>query len=152
VDVLNDAIPWNWQGFGEYARALAARRLGINIGLFVGHSQLRAWVMGEAAWERAATADEIAAICAELDTALAAGALGLSYSLYDKDRQGRPVPSCLADDAEMDALCAVLGKRGATFQFVPGDTTDVIIEQIEWLARFLGPHGVTGFYNILVHL
>jgi N-acyl-D-aspartate/D-glutamate deacylase len=152
VDVLNDAIPWSWQGFGDYARALAGRRLGVNLCLFVGHSQLRAWVMGEAAWDRAATSEEIAAIAAGLDTALAAGALGLSYSLYDKDRKGRPVPSCLADDAEMEALCAVLGARGATFQFVPGDTTDVIIEQIEWLAGFLGPHGVTGFYNILVHL
>jgi N-acyl-D-aspartate/D-glutamate deacylase len=152
VDVLSHAIPWNWQSFADYAAALSTRRLGVNLALFVGHSQIRAWVMGEAAWERAATADEIAAMCRELEQALAAGALGLSYSLYDKDREGRPVPSCLADDAEMDALCAVLGRHGARFQFVPGDTTDVIVEQIEWLARFLGPHGVTGFYNILVHL
>ncbi len=152
LDVLDDAIPWTWQSFDEYAAALSARALGVNVALFVGHSQIRAWVMGEAAWERAATPGEIAAMCSELDKALAAGALGLSYSLYDKDRAGRPVPSCLADDAEMDALCVVLGRRGASFQFVPGDTTDVIIGQIEWLARFLGPHGVTGFYNILVHL
>lgn len=152
VDVLNQAIPWNWQSFGDYAASLSSRRLGVNVALFVGHSQIRAWVMGEAAWERAASSEEIVAICTELEQALAAGALGLSYSLYDKDREGRPVPSCLADDAEMDALCAVLGRHGARFQFVPGDTTDVIIEQIEWLAKFLGPHGVTSFYNILVHL
>jgi N-acyl-D-aspartate/D-glutamate deacylase len=152
VDVLNNAIPWTWQSFPEYAAALSTRRLGVNVAAFVGHSQIRTWAMGEAAWERAATAAEIAAMCGELERALAAGALGLSFSLYDKDREGRPVPSCLADDAEMDALCAVLGGRGATFQFVPGDTTDVIIGQIEWLARFIGPHGVTGFYNILVHL
>jgi N-acyl-D-aspartate/D-glutamate deacylase len=152
AEVLNEAIPWGWQSFDEYVAALGGRRLGVNVALFVGHSQLRAWVMGEAAWERAARADEIAAIAAELEKALAAGALGLSYSLYDKDRKGRPVPSSLADDAEMDALCAVLGRHGAGFQFVPGDTTDVIIGQLEWLAGFLGPHGVTGFYNILVHL
>jgi N-acyl-D-aspartate/D-glutamate deacylase len=152
VDVLNEAIPWNWQGFADYAAALSARKLGVNLCAFVGHSQIRGYVMGEAAWERTATVDEVAAMCAELETALAAGALGLSFSLYDKDREGRPVPSCLADDAEMDALCAVLGARGAAFQFVPGDTTDVIVEQIEWLAGFLGRHGVTGFYNILVHL
>jgi N-acyl-D-aspartate/D-glutamate deacylase len=152
VDVLNEAIPWTWQGFADYAATLATRKLGVNVCAFVGHSQIRGYVMGEAAWERAATADEVAAMCAELETALTAGALGLSYSLYDKDREGRPVPSCLADDAEMDALCAVLGRHGASFQFVPGDTTDVIIGQIEWLAKFLGPHGVTGFYNILVHL
>jgi N-acyl-D-amino-acid deacylase len=152
LDILNDAIPWNWESFTDYVAALSTRRFGVNTAFFVGHSQIRSWVMGEAAWERSATPDEIAAICAELERALDAGALGLSYSLYDKDRQGRAVPSCLADDAEMDALCRVLGAHGGRLQFVPGDTTDVIIKQIEWLAKFLGPHQVTGFYNILVHL
>jgi len=152
ADLLDAAIPWNWQDFASYAAALQARELGVNLCAFVGHSQIRGYVMGSAAWERAATGEEIAAMCEELDKAIAAGALGLSFSLYDKDRDGRPVPSCLAADDELDALCAILGKRGAAFQFVPGDTTDVIIAQIEWLAKFLGPHGVTGFYNILVHL
>lgn len=131
VELLDSAIPWNWESFADYGRALSARKLGVNLLAFVGHSQIRSYVMGEAAWERAARPDEIAAMRAELDRALAAGALGMSFSLYDKDREGRPVPSCLADDAEMDALCATLGAHGATLQFVPGNTTDVIIDQIE---------------------
>ncbi|MEZ5734238.1 MAG: amidohydrolase family protein [Novosphingobium sp.] len=152
TDLLNDVIPWNWESYAEYGKAMSATPLGINLITFVGHSQIRAYVMGEAAWERAATADEIAAMAEELDRSLAAGAPGMSFSLYDKDRDGRPVPSCHADDVELDVLCAKLAKYDAVLQFVPGDTTDVIIEQLEWLGTFLSRHGVTGFYNILVHL
>lgn len=152
TDLLNDAIPWSWERYDEYARAASQTPLGINLMTFVGHSQIRCYVMGEAAWERAATQDEIVAMVAELDTALEAGALGMSFSLFDKDRQGRPVPSRLADEAEIDALIATLGEYGATFQFVPGDNADLIIEQLNWLGAMLGKHGVTGLYNILVHM
>jgi N-acyl-D-aspartate/D-glutamate deacylase len=152
ADLLNAVIPWKWESFADYAKALGEVKLGVNLLSYVGHSQIRGWVMGAAAWERAATAQEIAAMVEELDKALAAGALGLSYSLFDKDRESRPVPSFHADDAEMDALIAVLGKQGATFQFVPGDTTDVIIGQLEWLGGFLARHKVVGLYNTLVHL
>ena len=151
ADVLNAAIPWSWESYEDYAAALKQERLGINLATFVGHSQIRSYVMGEAAWERAANPGEISVMAAELDKALAAGALGLSYSLFDKDRDGRRVPSSLADDAEMDALIARLGAHGGSFQFVPGDTADVIIGQLEWLGGFLARHGVTGLYNILVH-
>jgi N-acyl-D-aspartate/D-glutamate deacylase len=152
ADLLNRAIPWDWESYPEYARSLGKTPMGVNLVTYVGHSQLRCHVMGDAAWERAATPTEIAAMADELDEALAAGALGMSFSLFDKDRAGRPVPSCLAEDAELDALCARLGKAGGSLQFVPGTTTEGIIGHIEWLAKFLGPHGVTGFYNILVDL
>jgi len=152
TDLLNEAIPWSWERYDEYARAASQTSLGINLMTFVGHSQIRCYVMGDAAWERTATPEEIAAMVAELDTALQAGALGLSFSLFDKDRKGRPVPSRLADDAEIDALIAKLGEYGATFQFVPGDNADLIIEQLNWLGAMLGEHGVTGLYNILVHM
>jgi N-acyl-D-aspartate/D-glutamate deacylase len=52
----------------------------------------------------------------------------------------------------MDALIAKLGNHDAVLQFVPGDTTDVIIGQLEWFGGFLARHQVVGFYNILVHL
>jgi N-acyl-D-aspartate/D-glutamate deacylase len=152
VDLLNKVIPWNWESFADYARAQGERKLGVNLLTFVGHAQIRSFVMGEAAWERTATSEEIASMAALLDEALRAGAPGMSFSLYDKDRKGRSVPSCLADDAELDAMIATLAGHDAVFQFVPGDTTDVIIGQLEWFGKFLAKHGVTGFYNILVHL
>lgn len=151
-DLLNEMIPWDWERYAEYARSAATVPLGINLMTYAGHSQIRCYVMGEEAWERSAAADEIAQMVELLDEALAAGALGLSYSLFDKDRQGRPVPSSLAGDDELDALIAKLGEYGATFQFVPGDNADAIISQLKWLGGFFGKHGVTGLYNILVHM
>jgi len=153
LELLGAAVPWTWESFDDYARALAERRLGVNLMVLASHSQIRTWVMGEAAWTRAATPQEAAAIAAELDRALAAGAFGLSISSFDKDRQGRAVPSSLADAAELDALCAVLARHGAVLQFVPcSDTTEMLLAELERLGALLGRHGVTGLYNILVHV
>ncbi|MBV1687661.1 amidohydrolase family protein [Novosphingobium sp. G106] len=152
ADMLEEAIPWNWETFGDFAEALSHKPLALNLLTFVGHAQIRSYVMGADAWIRVATAEEIAAMADILSDALTCGALGMSFSLYDRDRQGRLVPSCFADDAEMDALVAKLGEHDAVLQFVPGDTTDVIIGQLEWFGGFLARHNVVGFYNILVHL
>lgn len=151
-DLLNKVIPWEWENYAEYASSVAQTRLGLNLMTFVGHSQLRSYVMGEAAWERTASVEEIAAMVELLDEALAAGALGLSFSLFDKDRQGRPVPSSIAGDEELDALIAKLGEYSAGFQFVPSPDGNDIIQQLKWLGGMLGRHGVTGFYNVLVHM
>jgi N-acyl-D-amino-acid deacylase len=154
LELLNSAIPWRWESYGDYARALLEEKLGVNLVSFVGHSQIRTFVMGEDSWSRIATPAEIAAMVAELDRALAAGARGLSFSRYDQDRHGRPVPSCHADEAEVDALCAVLARYEACFQFVPGgsDTTDNLLAELAWVADRIRPYGVTGLYNITVHV
>ncbi len=151
ADLLNEVIPWDWESYPEYVRSLGKTPMGVNLVTFVGHSQLRCHAMGNDAWERAASPDEIAAMVAQLDEGLAAGAAGMSFSLFDKDRAGRRVPSFHADDAEMDALIAVLGRHGAVLQFVPGDTVEKVQDNLEWLAGFLGKHRVTGLYNALVH-
>ena len=154
VELLNSAIPWRWQSYGDYARALLEEKLGVNLVSFVGHSQIRTFVMGQESWSRAASVAEIKSMAAELDQALAAGARGLSFSRYDKDRHGRPVPSCHADEAELDALCAVLARYDACLQFVPGgtDTTDNLLTELAWVAARIRPHGVTALYNIAVHV
>jgi N-acyl-D-aspartate/D-glutamate deacylase len=152
ADLLNSVIPWDWEKFPDYARSFDRRPLGLNMVTFAGHSQIRAYVMGEAAWERAATPAEIARITAELEEALKAGANGLSFSLFDKDRRGRLVPSRHADDAELDALCAKLAEYDAVLQFIPGHSTEAIIADLEWVGGFLARHKVPGLYNALVHL
>ena len=54
-----------------------------------------------------------------LDDALAAGAMGLSSNFLDFDKYDRPLPSQLADDAELAALLGVLARhQGATFQVI----------------------------------
>ena len=145
ADLLNSVIPWEWEKFPDYARSFDRRPLGLNMVTFAGHSQIRAYVMGEAAWERAATPEEIKLIAAELEEALKAGANGLSFSLFDKDRKGRLVPSRHADDAE-------LAEYGAVLQFIPGHSTEGIIADLERVGAVLARHRVPGLYNALVHL
>src|SRR6266536_5150824 len=59
VAARRSVIEWTWESFGDYLDAID-RGLGLNLMPLVGHNPLRFGAMGEAAWERAATADEIA--------------------------------------------------------------------------------------------
>ena len=152
ADLLNSVIPWDWEDFGEYVGSFERRPLGVNMVTFAGHSQIRSYVMGDAAWERAATSEEITQIVAELDEALKTGTNGLSFSLFDKDRSGRLVPSRHADDAELDAICAKLSEYGAVLQFVSGNSTDEVIGHLRWLSTFLARHRVTALFNGLGHV
>jgi N-acyl-D-aspartate/D-glutamate deacylase len=109
---LREGLPWSWTSFGEYL-AHVHDRLGVNFIAQVGHSALRRYVMGDAAWERAATADELEHIVQQLQTALTAGAWGFSTSTSPthNDSAGRPVPSRLAAREEFLALAAALRGR-----------------------------------------
>src|SRR5262249_52138979 len=71
-----------WGEFETFAEFLATRRgrLGVNFGCYVGHSNLRRWVMGDAATDRAATDHEIDEMRTMVRDAMAAGAAGLSSS------------------------------------------------------------------------
>jgi N-acyl-D-aspartate/D-glutamate deacylase len=111
-------VDWSWESFAEW---IDVRRpgLGVNLAPLVGHSALRMYVMGDDAHERAATDREILAMQAELERALAAGAVGLSVSCVDVDERGRPVPSRLAERTEIERLCDTLGDAGAMLQIVP---------------------------------
>ncbi|MBN9533876.1 MAG: amidohydrolase family protein [Alphaproteobacteria bacterium] len=113
------AVPFNWESFGEYL-SFIRQGLGLNIGALVGHSALRFYVMGAASQERAATDAEIDRMCALLEEAMAAGALGLSISYVDIDEDSRPVPSRFADMREKTALCKAMAKSGrGVLQTVP---------------------------------
>jgi N-acyl-D-aspartate/D-glutamate deacylase len=73
VKSLAAVLPWSWETFGEYMDAID-QGLGVNMMPLVGHNPLRLGAMGVAAWERAATADELTAMQALLRAALTAGA------------------------------------------------------------------------------
>jgi N-acyl-D-aspartate/D-glutamate deacylase len=134
----SDDIPWLLQTLarveGMSADALAAGvtfaggstadlvrhlegRLGVNVVPLVGHCAIRRHVMGDAASERAATDDEIAHMADLLDRELADGGYGFSSSQLDvhADHEGRPVPSNLAEPAELVALAAVLARHPGSF-------------------------------------
>src|SRR5207245_543164 len=99
VRSLASVVPWNWENFDEYLNAIDIG-LGLNLMPLVGHNPLRLSAMDQAAWDRAATPDEIAHMQRLLHESLEAGAWGWSTtdSPTHAGPQGQPVPSRLAAD------------------------------------------------------
>jgi len=121
---LTTSIEWGWAKWSEYFQSAAQVPVTVTPFAFIAHNALRASVLGQDAWQRASTGDEIDAITALLDDALRAGALGLSSNWFDSDRNGALVPSRVSDDRELDALVAILARYpGAILQTIIRDTT-----------------------------
>ena len=119
LEAFRKEIPWTWEDWPQYVRALATQPTTVHLGGYLGHLALRTFVMGAAAWERVATADEITRMCQMLDDGLRAGAMGLSVNHFDKDRTLRLVPGYFADDDEYLALFGVVARhRPATVQMI----------------------------------
>jgi N-acyl-D-aspartate/D-glutamate deacylase len=119
LEAFHREVPWTWEGWPEYARALAGQPTTVHVGGYLGHLSLRTFVLGDGAWERPATPDEVARMAVLLDDGLGAGALGLSLNHFDKDRRLRPVPGFFADDTELLALFEVVARHpGATVQVI----------------------------------
>ncbi len=110
---LTSTIPFSWEKFGEYLDYLKDG-LGPNVGMLLGHSNLRFYVMGAQAQERAATDAEIKQMCDVMREALRAGAMGLSFTYVHLDDTGRDLPSTFSDRREILALMQVMAeeKRG----------------------------------------
>ena len=105
VRSLSAVLPWTWQTFDEYLKAIDIG-LGMNLMPLVGHNPLRLSAMDTAAWERPATEDEIAVMQTLLRSAMDAGAWGWSTtdSPTHAGPHGEPVPTRLAADDERVAL------------------------------------------------
>jgi N-acyl-D-aspartate/D-glutamate deacylase len=102
---LSGVLPWTWQTFDEFLDAIDIG-LGLNMMPLVGHNPLRLSAMDKAAWDRAATEDEIGTMQDLLRAAMEGGAWGWSTtnSPTHAGPHGEKVPSRLADDAERVAL------------------------------------------------
>lgn len=148
-EAFTTAFDWSWEDFAGY-RAAIEKSLSINVAPLVGHSVIRLWVMGPAAQERAASAEEITAMQGLLRECLDAGAVGLSTSFVDVDENGRPVPSRFAQFEELDALSAVLGEYGRMLQVVPEFyATDITIARIDQLAELSIKHNIPTTFSPL---
>ncbi len=113
-----------WDEFESFPEFLASRRgrLGVNLACYVGHSNLRRWVMGDDASTRAATGPEIDAMGDLVADAMRAGAAGLSSSAAPThfDLDDRPVPSRVAARDELAALAEAAGRSGGgSIAFLP---------------------------------
>jgi N-acyl-D-amino-acid deacylase len=124
-DTLFAGVPWDeFETFPQYLDAIEARGTLINFACYVGHTAVRIFVMGEAGYERAATDDEIRSMQRVIAEAMDAGAAGFATSsspTHSGDR-GRPVPSRVADLAELYSLLEPLrdAKKGVA-ALLPGE-------------------------------
>jgi N-acyl-D-amino-acid deacylase len=138
AEAMTNIPAWDWYKWSEMQASLKRNvRLPLNFASYCGHIALRLTVMGMEAWDRIATDAEISEMCALLDDAVGAGALGLSSNLMDHDKHDRPVPSKVADEREWRALIGVLGNHpGSSLQLI----TDTFLQrngpqQTAWIAE-----------------
>jgi N-acyl-D-aspartate/D-glutamate deacylase len=111
---LAEGVPWDFETFPEYLAAVGRSGTLLNYAVYVGHTPLRLYVMGEAAYDRISTPEERERMCAVLKEAMLAGGAGLStsFAATHRDADGRAIPSRLSDQAEFAQLCGVLGDVG----------------------------------------
>jgi len=125
---LRAGIRWEFESLPQYLDMLERRRSALNVACFVGHSSVRTYVMGAEASRRAATESEISRMRTLVLEGMRAGAVGLSSttSPAHNGEGGLPMPSRLADDAELRALVGCLreAKRGV-FMLTKGGQTRV---------------------------
>jgi N-acyl-D-aspartate/D-glutamate deacylase len=124
LPTLEAGIPWDFETFPEYLDSVERRGTVLNYTAYVGHTAVRLWVMGDDGYEREATPDELARMADVVREAVAAGAAGFattSAQTHNGDG-GRPVPSRLADIAELEVLVSPLRELGrGVGAFTPGE-------------------------------
>jgi N-acyl-D-amino-acid deacylase len=96
----------SWTTFGQYLDHVEQQTLGPNVAFLVGHGTVRAAVMGAEA--RSVSPGDLAAMVREVETALDAGAIGLSSGLIY-------APGMHAAAAEVEALVAATARRGGLY-------------------------------------
>ncbi|MBT3358689.1 MAG: D-aminoacylase [Rhodospirillales bacterium] len=125
-----------------YAEALEKSPAAINAAVLAGHTTFRAAVMDDLT--RAATPDEIEAMAALLDEALAAGCVGLST--------GTAYPAAAAAPTEeLLALAERLGPANAVFTTHMRNEADDVIPALEEtldIARRAGVHVVISHHKV----
>jgi N-acyl-D-aspartate/D-glutamate deacylase len=111
---LAAGIDWDFETFPDYLDLVHRRGTTLNFTAYIGHTALRLYVMGDAAYERAATVEEIDRMCQLVDEAIEIGAAGFStsFSFAHRGVDGKPVPSRFAQMDEVEALFMAAGKAG----------------------------------------
>ncbi|MDT5022235.1 MAG: hypothetical protein QOI33_2759 [Mycobacterium sp.] len=154
-----EALPWQivhdsvkeaktWTGPAEYVKTLDSLPLGANVAAFIGHSDIRAAVLGlgrSVDDDYRPTRAEIGRMKEMLADALDAGFVGLStlrssFSKLEGTRfPARQLPSTYARWSEFHALNTVLRERGRVHQSTPN-----LARQAE-VSRYLGQSIGRGF-------
>jgi len=135
-------MPWQWETYGEYLKALDARPKGINVGGLVGHCAVRYWAMGAESLDNTpASPDQIARMHDIVTEAIAGGALGFSTSrtILHRTPEGQPVPGTFANREELLGIAKALGKlQRGLFEAAPGIDSGKpkdIKREVDWMTE-----------------
>lgn len=148
---LAEGIRWEWETFAQYLDALGRKPLALHVGAQVPHGALRVYAMGErgVADDSVAGADDIAAMAAELRSALRAGALGFSTSrtLIHRGADGKLVPGTFAGRDELFGIGRVLGEEGhGVFQMTSNHVD--MLEETTWMSELARLTGRPVLFNL----
>ena len=126
LEAMEAGIEWKWKTFAEFLDTVDGLPKGINYSGYLGHSALRTYVMGERAFEQAASEDDLRAMEAELRSGLRAGAIGFttSRSPSHETPDRRPVASRMAKWDEVRRLVGVMGDMNAGIFELAGEAVD----------------------------
>jgi N-acyl-D-aspartate/D-glutamate deacylase len=135
-------MPWQWETYGEYLKALDTRPKGMNVGGLVGHCAVRYWAMGPKSLDnKPANSEEIARMRAIVEEAIAGGALGFSTSrtILHRTPEGQPVPGTFAEADELMGIARALGKLGrGLFEAAPGIDSgrpEDLQREVKWMTE-----------------
>ena len=111
LDKLRTSLPaipenWPWNSYGEYRDCIQMGGMAINLAGLVGHSTLRASVLGAEA--RAPSVSELSQMKDLLAQAMDEGAFGMSTGLAYS-------PGCYADVDELVELAKVVARKGGFY-------------------------------------
>ena len=126
AEAMEAGIEWRWTTFPEFLDVLDSLPKGINYSGYLGHSALRTYVMGERAFDGAASEDDLKAMERELRNGLTAGAIGFttSRSPSHETPDSRPVASRMASWDEVRRLVGVMGELNAGIFELAGEGVD----------------------------
>ena len=128
-----DRIDWKHQDTCGYLKVLESFHPATNLACLAPHGNVRLEVMGFEG--RAASKEEVAAMCAVLDRELSAGAFGLSTGLIY-------MPCAFADTYEMIELCKVTAKHDGVFVVHQRSEADDILASTRELLDIARASGV----------
>lgn len=113
--VMTSGLTWDWRTFPEFLSALENRPHDIDFGLFLPHTALRVYAMGERGANREPpTAADLAEMSRITREAMQAGAMGVSTSRIDAHRQagGEYLPTFDSQEKELIALARAMDGAG----------------------------------------
>ena len=137
--VMAEGLSWDWETFPQYLNAVESRPHDIDVAVYLPHSPLRVYVMGQRGADRAPATDSDLATMKRLTyEAMDAGALGFATSrqFIHRTRDGSTIPSYDASEGELQAIASGMRDAGRGIIQVVTDAPKIgLTEELDLLRR-----------------